>query len=157
MIISKPIFTAMNIQVYTPINRNSCLSIFDSNCPKFFAVEERALFNSFLDNKNLDEYYVLKDDAVVIACGGIFFDTKENCAGLAWGMVHRSFHKKGYGKQLTLFRIEKLMEQFPEVLHKVDTSQHTFGFYESLGFKTMAIIKDGFAPGLDKYVMKKNF
>ncbi len=147
----------MNIRPYHPNDRTRCLQLFDSNFPKYFAQEEKASFISWLDNPIREDYEVLTVDNTIIACGGIYFAPHENAAGLAWGMVHNSFHKMGYGKQLTLYRLEKLMIQFPDVTHKVETSQHTFGFYQLMGFKTVDIVKDGFAPGLDKYVMKKNF
>jgi hypothetical protein len=35
----------------------------------------------------------------------------------------------------------------------MDTSQFTKGFYEKQGFKVLAIEKDGFKPGLDKYLI----
>ncbi len=145
----------MPIREYKEEDRNSCLEIFDSNCPKYFAVAEKILFINWLDKKDREKYYVLTVADKIIACGGIYKDKKEYLAGLAWGMVHRNFHKKGYGKQLTMFRIEKLNHEFPDITHKVETSQHTFGFYELMGFKTTDIVKDGFANGLDKYVMKK--
>lgn len=144
------------IRLYKVSDRNRCLEIFDSNYPKFFAAEEKILFANWLDKENREEYYILTVGDITIACGGIYFDTKENLAGLAWGMVHNAFHKQGYGRRLTAFRIVKLNEQFPGITHKVETSQHTFVFYELMGFKISAVIKNGFAVGLDKYVMIKS-
>lgn len=145
----------MTIRVYKRVDRNDCLEIFDSNCPQYFATTEKILFANWLDKEDREEYYVLTEGDEIIACGGIYKDKKENLAGLAWGMVHHNFHKKGYGKQLTLFRLARLSEDFPGITQKVETSQHTFGFYELMGFKTITITKDGFATGIDKYVMKK--
>ena len=36
----------------------------------------------------------------------------------------------------------------------LDTSQHTFGFFEKLGFVTTKITKDGYTLGLNRYDMK---
>jgi hypothetical protein len=35
----------------------------------------------------------------------------------------------------------------------LETSQHTFGFFEREGFVTEQITRDWYAPGLDRYEM----
>lgn len=146
----------MKIIKYTPAFRARCITIFESNQPKFFAREELSLFADFLDHDIEDNYYMVEVDAEIVGCGGIFLDKLSNEVGLSWGMVHGDFHKRGYGKALTVFRLNLMKQQFPDFIYKVDTSQYTAGFYESLGFQTIAIIPDGFAKGLDKYIMKMN-
>jgi len=32
----------------------------------------------------------------------------------------------------------------------IETSQHTRGFYEGLGFRLTALVPDGFGPGIDR-------
>jgi hypothetical protein len=44
--------------------------------PKFFAPEELQLFEDFLDHDIEGNYYVVKGDGQVLACGGIFFRWK---------------------------------------------------------------------------------
>ena len=144
----------MEILKYEPFYKDDCVKIFESNMPKFFATEERQLFIDFLDNDIEGNYYVVKKDGEIVACGGIFLDKRDNEAGLSWGMVHAGHHKKGIGKIFTEYRIVRLKEVYPDHTWKVDTSQHTAGFYLKRGFKTIEVIPDGFAKGLDKYVMK---
>lgn len=98
----------------------------------------------------------MKENGEAIACGGIFIDEEKNEAGLAWGMVKGSHHKKGYGKQFTIYRLALLKETWPSATHKIETSQHTEGFYAKMGFRTVRIEKNGFAEGLDIYVMHLN-
>ena len=146
----------MNIITYTPAFRPRCIDIFKSNQPKFFAEEELQLFADFLDHDIDDNYYLIAYEGAVVGCGGVFLDQQNDEVGLSWGMVHADFHKKGFGKALTVFRLDLMKQQYPNQIYKVDTSQFTAGFYESLGFETIAVIPDGFAKGLDKYVMKMN-
>ena len=35
----------------------------------------------------------------------------------------------------------------------IDTSQHTVPFYERMGFRTTSVMRDGYAPGLDRCEM----
>lgn len=144
----------MKIIKYEPSHREECIEIFKSNLPKFFATEELPLFEDFLDQDIDDNYYVVEENGHMIACGGIFLDKKSDEAGLSWGMVHANHHKRGIGKFLTEYRIDLLKKVYPSKNYKVDTSQHTAPFYEKRGFEILEIVPDGFAPGIDKYIMK---
>ncbi|RPD43311.1 GNAT family N-acetyltransferase [Chitinophaga barathri] len=144
----------MNITRYTSAHRQACIDIFESNQPRYFAEEEKPGFVQWLDDyTDENPYFVVKENDEVVACGGIFLDGELNEAGLAWGMVRASHHKQGYGKQFTLYRLALLRETWPGSVHKIETSQHTEGFYAKMGFRTVAIEKDGFAAGIDKHIM----
>lgn len=144
----------MKILKYTPVFKERCMEIFRSNMPKFFAAEELQLFIDFLDHDINDNYFVVEKDGAIVACGGIFLNEDTDEGGLSWGMVDVSLHKTGIGKMLTEYRLHLLKELYPDKAYKVDTSQHTAGFYLKRGFKTIEVIPDGFGKGIDKYVMK---
>jgi GNAT superfamily N-acetyltransferase len=75
----------------------SCLRIFDSNTPKYFAPHERLDFVSHFEEQQT--YFVLEQAGVVVACGGL----KQIQAGiwvLTYGMVERSLHGQGLGTLL---------------------------------------------------------
>lgn len=147
---------SMNIRNFKKSDKASCMEIFESNCPKYFADHERPLFDKWLDDCNVDEYYILEKDAEIIACGGVFLDDRFEKAGLSWGMVNSAFHRQGIGREFTLFRLEKMKEHFPEAGRMLQTSQFTFGFYEKLGFVVKKITPNGFGGGFDKYHMDKD-
>ncbi|MDR2238564.1 MAG: GNAT family N-acetyltransferase [Chryseobacterium sp.] len=143
----------MEIIQYTRIFREDCIEIFRSNMPKFFAPEELPLFESFLDQYTEENYFVVKTEGKVIGCGGVFLDEKSNRAGLSWGMVHAAYHGKGIGKIFTQYRIDLLKKIYPALPYTIETSQHTAGFYQKNGFRTVEIVPDGFSTGIDKYIM----
>lgn len=142
----------MQIIKYKHAYRENCIKIFKSNLPKFFAHEELQQFEAFLD-QSVDQYYVVQIDDRLIGCGGIFFDEKNDEVGLCWGMVDASYHGQRIGKVLTQFRLDLLKKLYTGKILKIDTSQHTAGFYEKNGFKIVDILLNGFGEGLDKYVM----
>lgn len=144
----------MKIRNYQPKDKAHCIAIFKSNQPKYFADHELPLFDRWLDNVYAEEYFVVEQNSKIIACGGIFLDDRYNRSGLSWGMVHFDYHGEGVGRKFTQFRIDKMMERFPDVGGMVETSQHTFKFYEKMGFKVVKITPDGFGAGLDKYYME---
>jgi predicted GNAT family N-acyltransferase len=142
----------MDIIRYQPIFREQCIALFESNLPQFFAPEEKSLFIDWLD-QTTEEYFVVKDQDTVVACGGIFFDEKTREAGLSWGMVHAARHGQGIGRTFTAHRLALIRSKYPDAVIRIETSQHTKAFYEKLGFVTVNVIKDGFAKGLDLYAM----
>ncbi len=144
------------IRVYHVKDKEKCLEIFESNLPQYFTIDEKLMFAEWLEKQDREEYYVLADASEIVACGGLYYDDKKTEAGLAWGMVHQNFHKKGYGQMLTKYRLEKLSEKYPQTVLSIETSQFTEKFYAKMGFETESIVKDGFGPGLDKYGMKKD-
>ncbi|AYZ12924.1 GNAT family N-acetyltransferase [Chryseobacterium arthrosphaerae] len=143
----------MEIINYTNIFRENCIEIFKSNLPKFFAMEELPLFESFLDQHTDEDYFVVRSGGQVVGCGGVFLDAKNNRAGLSWGMVHADYHGKGIGKAFTQYRIDLLKKIYPSLPYTIETSQHTAEFYKKNGFRTVEIVQDGFSKGIDRYTM----
>lgn len=146
----------MRIFPYTPQYKTRCIEIFGSNQPRFFADAEKPLFISWLNEHTAEDYYVAEYEDQVIACGGIFYDAPKNEGGLSWGMVRAQFHRKGIGRAFTQYRLELLRSKYPDAVIRIETSQHTADFYRKMGFRTMLVIPEGLAAGLDKYLMQLN-
>lgn len=141
------------VREYVPDDLPAVLEIFDSNVPAYFTPEERAALEGFLDDLP-GPYYVVESEGSIAACGGYAVVAGESRADLCWGMVRAEFHGLGLGRLLTEYRIN-VARHDPRVTHVIlNTSQHTQGFYEKLGFTTESVTKDGFAPGLDRYDMR---
>lgn len=140
---------------YTTEYKKSCLEVFKSNIPKYFADHELGEFEHWLDNGQTENYFVILNDNEIVGCGGIYIDDENKKAGFAWGMIHSDHHKKGYGSKFSKFRIAKIREISDHNIFLV-TSQHTFEFYRNLGFEVLSIEENGFCEGLDKYDMKLN-
>ncbi len=142
----------MKIQPYSKENYDQCVEIFISNIDKYFAEYELAEFKTFLDYAATSgTYFVVIDEGVVVACGG--FELFNEQMALTWGMVQRALQGQGYGKALTVYRLEAIRANHENVSVMIDTSQHTKGFYEKQGFVVQSVEKDGYDQGLDKYYM----
>ncbi len=145
----------MKIIPYSEDRFHDCVEIFASNLGKYFADYELNDFKSYLKKVLIQNtYFVLIENEDVIACGGYEKEGKE--IGLTWGMVKRTHHRKGFGRELTLFRLAAIKRKYSECIVKIDTSQHTEGFYKKQGFRTQSIEKGGFTQGIDKYTMTLN-
>ena len=143
----------MLIRPYQSTDAEACMSLFDSNVPEYFAPAERAEFEQFLQrNAQGCAYQLIEQNGRVVACGGLSIRT-DGVAGFCWGMVERSLHRQGFGRQLSLARLQQA-RQNPNVKHVVlSTSQHTQDFYAQLGFSVTRIVADGHGPGLDAVEM----
>ncbi|MCF8238617.1 MAG: GNAT family N-acetyltransferase [Saprospiraceae bacterium] len=151
------------IRLYRPEDRAKCQRIFLGNCPHYFDPAEQVLFETCLDcldrgqiiHKNAadSQFYVLEKDEQILACGGFYLTREESAAVMAWGMVDHKFHKAGLGSMLLQYRIDHLRKHYPEHQIRLDTSQHTYPFFERFGFTVIKMTPDGYGPGLDRYDM----
>lgn len=138
---------------YTAALKNICEHIFLSNCPKYFAAFELPEFLEWLEKKDSEPYYIYKLNNRAVACSGIYVSHVDKEAGMAWGMVHNEHHGKGIGTEMTKLRILEIQNTYPSYAIRLKTTQHTFKFYEKMGFKVTRIDKDGFEAGMDRYWM----
>lgn len=144
------------VRPYASSDRDACLRVFDSNVPHFFRDEERPGFEDFLDDLP-GPYFVLVDaDGSVLGCGGYALREGSRVADLCWGIVRRERQGEGLGRALTELRVERALEDASVAELALETSQHTVGFYERMGFRTLSAEPDAFAPGLDRVRMVRN-
>ncbi|MEO5644897.1 MAG: GNAT family N-acetyltransferase [Bacteroidia bacterium] len=153
----------ITIREYKPTDRKACVAIFNGNVPKFFTDGEFEQFNTWLNaedkasvaysNAREQDYFVAILDGKIVGCGGFYIYRDEKIAKMAWGMVESPMHKQGIGKALLVHRINSIENLFPGYTISVDTTQHSFEFFEKLGFKTTKITKDFYNHGLDRYDM----
>ena len=144
----------IEFQPYETKHEEACLEVFRSNIPQYFAEKE---VPGFLDSLNApdDLYEVCILDGEIIGVGGIWVNAERKEAGLCFGMIHRSYHKRGYGKLLLERRLERISDyDFVEkIIH--ETGDGTYQFYEKYGFKTVRIDKDPLSIGIDFHQMER--
>jgi [ribosomal protein S18]-alanine N-acetyltransferase len=157
------------IREYSPADRQQCLAVFMSNCPRFFDPSELKLFEKWLDhqadaaspyqsptyvNSAKDAYYVIEHPGHgVVGCAGYYIMRDVPEARLAWGMVLGGHHDKGYGTALYSYRKSEIEKHWPAHRITLATSQHTYPFYERMGMKMTSLTSQGFGPELDRYDM----
>ncbi len=141
-----------DIREYRPHDESTCLSIFDSNRPKYFTASERDLFTAFL--RRMDQpFFVTEIAGQIRACGGFHVDDY-GVGILDWGMVHADCHRQGVGAILLKYRLERIRQTTHAWCVLIDTSQHTAPFFARFGFEAYRTIPDGYQPGLDKIFMR---
>jgi len=153
----------MIVREYNNSDRQSCITIFQTNTPKFFDSSELADFENWLNGKDENRnsyknnryecFNVVVDNGLVIACGGFYVPVDQPRANMVWGMVHADYHGRGIGKELFSYRINQIKTLYPGYKITLDTTQHTHGFFKKLGFQIDGVQKDFYGKGLDRYDM----
>ncbi len=145
--------TGLGFRPYIVGDKETCMEIFMSNVPRYFGIEEADDFHRFLDAPVCDFFVVTQDDKIV-ACGGHGYHDKKEAFILSWGMVRSDLHKHGLGRFLLAERLKKIYSDSGESFVKIETSQHSRGFFERFGFVVTNIIENYFAPGIDRVDME---
>ncbi|QQS32101.1 MAG: GNAT family N-acetyltransferase [Acidobacteriota bacterium] len=141
------------IRPYSAGDLEAVIAIFRSNIPKYFVESEESELREFLAD-SVENYYVIELNGEVVGAGGIALNA-DDTVSLCWGMVHSSRLGTGLGKLLTEYRLARSQEMFGAKPIVTNTSQHTSGFYERLGFVMIEHTPDGFGPGIDICRMRK--
>lgn len=161
---------SMIIRHFISSDTNSCLNIFESNCPLYFDSSEFELFKRWLNhlstknsitsgnaytNSIHDEYFVVDNErSEIIGCGGFYVIEESREARLAWGMIDRKHHNTGVGTHLFKHRIHVIKQNWKDYQITLGTSQHTYQFYERQGMKVVDFVPNGYGESLDRYDME---
>jgi ribosomal protein S18 acetylase RimI-like enzyme len=134
------------IREYCDDDREQCLELYRSNEPAFIPEGHIDEYEGFLSGQT-SYYLVIEGDDRLIGCGGIELpgDTPE-IAWLTFGMIHRDFHKKGYGSSLLAARISLLTD---ELELRLETGLPAVGFYAQYGFRVESVIPNRLGEGND--------
>lgn len=151
----------IEIRTYENFDRQACLDAFESNVPQYFTQSEIADFTYFLDHFQIKGsagikaektyFYVLELDGKVIGAGGFGDKENDNHITLAWGFVHQQYHKKGHGLLLLQFRLAEIKRIYQNPTVYLDTTQHSYSFFEKFGFTTTKITPDFYEQGMHRY------
>jgi len=145
------------IREYISTDKNSCIESFGSNVPYYFTEEEILDFDNFLmrieKESNKTFFYVVIYKDRVIGCGGFGDKDNNGIISLAWGLIHKEYHKKGFGKKLLIHRLSEISKLKPQCPVIIDTTQHSYEFFEKYGFETTKITTDYYTIGMHRYDM----
>jgi [ribosomal protein S18]-alanine N-acetyltransferase len=144
----------IDFRTYEAKDQDACLRAFRSNIPSYFAEKEVPVFLESLNDPD-DWFEVLLLCGVVIGIGGIWVSEERKEARLCYGIVHKAYQKRGYGRILLERRLARISDfRFVEkVTH--ETGAGTYRFFEKFGFRTHRIDRDPLGIGIDFYQMEK--
>ncbi|MFD2968635.1 GNAT family N-acetyltransferase [Sphingobacterium bambusae] len=142
----------LHIRPYQVNDKKSLLALLGLLVPTYFAEEEIADLDRYLDQE-IELYFVAELHGKIVAAAGINFEKEAGTGKLSWDFVHPEEQGKGIGKKMLQHRLDILKSMVDIHMISVRTSQLAFQFYEKNGFEIVDIRKDYWAPGFDMYKM----
>ena len=141
----------INFRTYRDADRQACTSIFDANCPEFFAPNERQEYEEFLERVPGD-YEVCEVDGKVLGAFGLFVDG-ENIKTLNWILLDPQTQGIGVGSTI-MERVMQLGRTSQTRVVKIAASHKSAPFFARFGASTTSFTKNGWGPGMDRVDME---
>lgn len=143
--------TNITFRPYRDADRQACISIFDANCPEFFAPNERQEFEEFLERISGD-YAVCEVDGEVLGAFGLFVDS-ENMKRLNWILLDPQTQGIGVGSMI-MERVIQLGRTTQTKVVKIAASHKSAPFFARFGASSTSLTKNGWGPGMDRVDME---
>ena len=124
-----------------------CLKLFDQNCPKYFATNERQDYIAFLQ-KQPKQYKIGLIHGQAVAVFGLDIDPKINRARITWIMTSPRVQANGIGTAMMSYAKKMAKDSNIKVID-IAASHLSAPFFEKFGAKTIKEITDGW--GLDMH------
>lgn len=140
------------IRAYSEKDKIKVIGLLKKNTPKYFDPSEEPELEKYLDNQ-MEDYFIYAEGSEILGAGGINYFPEEKLARISWDIVEPNAQGKGIGRKLMQYRINQLKENKNIETIIVRTSQHTFKFYEKMGFQLETVEKDFWAKGFHLYQM----
>jgi len=143
--------TNVTFRPYRASDKQACIDIFDSNCPEYFAPNERPDYEEFLDGAPKG-YEICESDGRVLGAFGLFA-RKEKEKSLNWILLDPQAQGMGVGSEI-MRRVIQLSQASDITTLRVAASQKSAPFFAHFGAATKSTTKDGWGPGMDRVDME---
>lgn len=141
----------VSFRPYRSADLADCLDIFDANCPEYFAPNERDEYAAFLaDAPNGYTVCALNNSAV-----GAFglSDDNDDAWRINWILMHPDAQGHGIGSLIMERALQDARVSGARML-RIATSPRSEGFFARFGAQPVAILEEGWGPGLDRVDME---
>lgn len=142
----------MEFLQYNAFYFDRCLELFDENCPKYFAENEKDDYTSFLKGCPLD-YFVGVNRGCVISAFGIISTVTTLRTRISWIMVSTQFKGSGVGIKMMDYSKSASLEKGALAID-IAASHLSAPFFAKFGAKELNRTQNGWGTGMDKVNME---
>jgi len=135
---------------YCSSDYQTCIDIFDANCPEFFAPNERQEYEEFLSDVS-QAYEVCEVDGQVHGAFGLF-DDGANQKRLNWILLAPQSQGTGIGLKI-MERVLHLGRLTETKTVMIAASQKSAPFFAKFGAVITLTTGNGWGPGMDRVDM----
>jgi len=136
---------------YRNADHDACMSVFDANCPEFFAPNERQDYLAFLEG-NPEGYEVCRVRGSVCGAFGLS-DDGEDVKTLNWILIDPQTQGIGVGSRI-MDRVIGLGRISQTRIVKIAASHKSAAFFARFGAIVISSTKDGWGTGMDRVDME---
>ncbi len=138
------------VRPFDDADRPRCLALFDANCPRFFAPNERDDFLAYLAGR-AHEYRVCERDGAAVAAFGIAKGMER--ASLNWIMVDPAAQGSGVGREMIVATVAEAKAMGATAID-IAASHLSAPFFERFGARELAREENGWGPGMHRVEME---
>jgi GNAT superfamily N-acetyltransferase len=137
---------------YRVSDLQTCLDIFDANCPEYFAPNERADYEEFL-SACPEGYELCEESGIVMGAFGIFdIDADANAKALNWILLDPNSQGQGIGSSIMERTSGLARAAGASVLH-IATSQKAKWFFAKFGAEVILVTEHGWGTDMHRVDM----
>jgi GNAT superfamily N-acetyltransferase len=141
---------SLTFRLYDVSDHQACIDLFDANCPDYFAQNERADFEAFL-NQLVAGYEVCELDGRVVGAFGLFGETGER--SLNWLILKPTAQGTGLGSTI-MERVIHAGRADGAKSIAVAASHTSAPFFARFGATQTGYTPDGWGPGMHRVDME---
>jgi len=132
-----------------PADRGACLALFDGNCPRFFAPNERADYEEFLAAAPAGYEVCLLEDRIAGAFGVV---REAPGLSLRWILLAPEFQGRGLGRAI-MDRVAATVRAQGGGPLQIAASHESAPFFAKFGAREIRRTPDGWGPGMHRIDM----
>lgn len=137
---------------YTSADRTACLRLFDSNCPRYFAPNEREGYEAFMTAAD-GEYEVCLLDGQVVGAYGVLAVESTGLA-LRWIVIAPEFQGHGLGSAIMQRVFEAVRATGPAARLHIGASHLSAPFFARFGARELTRTPHGWGPDMHRVDME---
>ena len=141
----------ITFQPYSVTHKDDCLSLFDANCPEFFAPNERDEYEGFLD-ANESGYELCSANGRVVGAFGLMGDDRER-KSLNWILLEPQARGMGIGASIMERVISSARDSELNAV-EIAASHRSAAFFSTFGAIAKVTTEDGWGPGMHRVDME---
>ncbi|NOH71263.1 GNAT family N-acetyltransferase [Vibrio pectenicida] len=141
----------VSFRAYSLHDKAACLTIFDTNCPDYFATNERQDYAEYLDS-NPEGYEVCLLNGDIVGAFGLSGDTSD-CQRLDWILISSNTQGMGIGHQFMLRAVHKAKRLECQQIN-IAASHLSAPFFARYGANEVSHILDGWGLGMHRVNME---
>jgi GNAT superfamily N-acetyltransferase len=144
--------TPLFIRPYVTSDREACLALFDANCPGYFAPNERANYETFL-NDSPPAYSVCLEGDAIIGAFGVLPGSDAGKYHLNWILLAPHAQGRGMGSAIMKHAVASARRSGARRL-AIAASHRSAPFFARFGAQRLAYTPDGWGPGMHRVDME---